>query len=425
VNNVLFQKLPKDWKIVKLRDIVDFKNGLNFSSHEKGKQGILTVDVLNMYGKSIYVDTNKLYRVNKNIKKHYLLKNKDILFVRSSLKEEGVGWASLFKDINEPVSFCGFIIRARLKQKDIFPEYMINYLRSNMTRKRLIANSGTVAITNINQDMLGKLKIPLPPLHIQKKIAAVLDKADQLRQKRKQAIEKLDQLLQSVFLDMFGDPVKNPKGWEVKKLEEAGNIRSGVTKGRKLEGKQTVEIPYMRVANVQDGYLDLSEIKTIKVTVDDVEKYKLEYGDVLFTEGGDPDKLGRGTVWKDDVPPPCIHQNHIFRVRVDPDYLVPQYLSALTGSALGKRYFFKSSKQTTGIASINSRQLKGCPVLLPPISLQQKFNHWIDEINNEKTLLQKSKEQLDTLFNSLLQKAFRGELTFNDSAFAELEEATV
>lgn len=109
-----------------------------------------------------------------------------------------------------------------------------------------------------------KIKIPLPSLPEQKRIAAILDKADVIRRKRQQAVKLTEELLRSVFLDMFGDPVTNPKGWVEARLEDVAEIVSGVTKGRKLDGKPTVMASYLRVANVQDGYLDLKEIKKIR-----------------------------------------------------------------------------------------------------------------------------------------------------------------
>ena len=114
---------------------------------------------------------------------------------------------------------------------------------------------------------------------------------------------------------MFGDPVTNPKGWEEFVLKDIADIRSGVTKGKKIDPNTALTLPYMRVANVQDGYLDLSTIQTIEVSPRDAEKCRLDAGDILLTEGGDPDKLGRGHVWNNEIEN-CIHQNHIFSVRV-------------------------------------------------------------------------------------------------------------
>ena len=124
------------------------------------------------------------------------------------------------------------------------------------------------------------------------------------------------------------------------------------------------------MANVQDGRLDLREIKMISIAQNDVDRFMLRDGDVLFTEGGDYDKLGRGTVWHGEIPS-CMHQNHIFSVRPNPLRLLPEYLAYLAASHYGKRYFQSASKQSTNLASINSTQLKNFPVLLPPLNEQQ------------------------------------------------------
>lgn len=263
-----------------------------------------------------------------------------------------------------------------------------------------------VTVKHLSVKSLQAIEIPLPPLPEQKRIAAILDKADVIRRKRQQAVKLTEELLRSVFLDMFGDPVTNPKGWVEARLEDVAEIVSGVTKGRKLDGKPTVMAPYLRVANVQDGYLDLKEIKEIEVLPPDVAKYRLEVGDVLLTEGGDPDKLGRGSVWHGQVTD-CIHQNHIFRVRSKTDKLMPDFLSMLIGSERGKRYFLRAAKQTTGIASINSTQLKNFPVLLPSPALQQQFAQTVTNSQKLQQRLSDAADTADSLFNSLLQRAFR------------------
>lgn len=141
--------------------------------------------------------------------------------------------------------------------------------------------------------------------------------------------------------------------------------------GKAVNGA-SLELPYLRVANVQDGHLDLDVIKTVAVSHDDVARFSLQPGDVLFTEGGDFDKLGRGTVWRGEVPN-CLHQNHVFAVRPSPAKLLPEFLAALASSAHGRRYFQLSSKQSTNLASINSTQLKEFPVPLPSFDLQRKI----------------------------------------------------
>jgi restriction endonuclease S subunit len=149
------------------------------------------------------------------------------------------------------------------------------------------------------------------------------------------------------------------------------DVQTGIAKGKAVNGEQ-VSIPYLRVANVQDGHVDLNIIKEITVRPSDVERYRLQTGDVLFTEGGDFDKLGRGTVWQGQIDP-CLHQNHVFSVRVQKEKLLPAILAAQASSQHGRRYFQLSSKQSTNLASINSTQLKQFPVVLPPLPEQRRI----------------------------------------------------
>ncbi len=262
---------------------------------------------------------------------------------------------------------------------------------------------------NISQAIIKSLSVPLPPLPEQRRIAAILDKADALRAKRREAIAKLDQLLQSVFLEMFGDPVTNPKGWrETDSLGDMSDICSGITKGRRTIN-EVREVPYLAVANVQDRHLKLEAVKTIGATEVEIERYRLSMNDLLLTEGGDPDKLGRGALWDGSIAE-CIHQNHVFRVRITSLSINPVYLSWLIGSARGKRYFLSVAKQTTGIASINMTQLKKFPLLTPPIDLQKQFAQIVSRIEEHQQELGKAGDSAEQLFQSLQQQAFTGKL---------------
>jgi type I restriction enzyme, S subunit len=191
--------VPKSWEVVKLGDYADFKNGINFSAGDKGT-GILTIDVLNMYGEGSSVSLENLYRVNKKIDESYLLEENDLLFVRSSLKREGVGWTSLFVPINEPVTFCGFIIRARLKDKITFSSrYMTNYCRTDIARKFLVSGSGQLAITNINQGILRDLSVPRPTREEQEEIASTIDAMDKKISLLLYRQEKLEELFRTLL----------------------------------------------------------------------------------------------------------------------------------------------------------------------------------------------------------------------------------
>lgn len=195
-----------------------------------------------------------------------------------------------------------------------------------------------------------------------------------------------------------------PDDWKIVPLEQVAILQTGLAKG-KTNIKNPVRKPYLRVANVQDGHLDLSEIKEIEVSEDEIPRYLLKAGDVLLTEGGDNDKLGRGTVWRGEVPD-CLHQNHVFVVRPNADILNPQFLSLLTGSSYGKFYFRKSAKQSTNLASINSTQIKAFPVLLPNIREQHRIveilSTWNEAITKTERLIAALRERKKGLMQRLL-----------------------
>ncbi|MCU0921710.1 MAG: hypothetical protein MUF16_15480 [Burkholderiaceae bacterium] len=160
------------------------------------------------------------------------------------------------------------------------------------------------------------------------------------------------------------------------------------------------------------GYLDLAEVKTIEIKRSEVEKLLIRPGDLLMTEGGDPDKLGRAALWAGEIEA-CVHQNHVFKVRSDRARLLPIYLRVLAGSAYAKAYFLSVAKKTTGIASINKTQLSAFPVPvplplpLPPLPLQQAFER---RVQSAESILKQQAEALSkatAAFDALLSRAFR------------------
>ena len=188
---------------------------------------------------------------------------------------------------------------------------------------------------------------------------------------------------QSRFVELFGDMFLNSKAWKKQELDSLADVVSGITKGRKTKEPHLIEVPYMAVSNVKDGYIDWTTVKTIQATQQEIEQYRLLPDDVLMTEGGDPDKLGRGAILKEPLQN-CIHQNHIFRVRLNESLILPAFFEEYLKHQKAKRYFLGCAKQTTGIASINMRQLKALPVLLPPLELQEQFVAFVEQTDKSK-----------------------------------------
>ncbi|MGN8636909.1 restriction endonuclease subunit S [Eubacterium pyruvativorans] len=188
-------------------------------------------------------------------------------------------------------------------------------------------------------------------------------------------------------------------------LEEIADIVSGITKGRKTKSTNLRKVPYMAVSNVKDGYIDWTTVKTILATEDEIEQYRLLPDDVLMTEGGDPDKVGRGSIIT-DPPIDCIHQNHIFRVRLDENQILPGFFSAFLQSPKAKTYFLRAAKHTTGIASINMKQLRGLPTIVPPMDKQLEYVRISEQVDKSKEAVQESLDETQLLFDSLMQLYF-------------------
>ena len=234
---------------------------------------------------------------------------------------------------------------------------------------------------------LKEAKIYYPNSEEQSKIVLILDEISSVIEHRQRQLQKLDELVKARFIELFGDMFLNSKAWKKQALDSLADVVSGITKGRKTKEPQLIEVPYMAVSNVKVGYIDWTTVKTIQATQQEIEQYRLLPDDVLMTEGGDPDKLGRGAILKEPLQN-CIHQNHIFRVRLNESLILPAFFEEYLKHQKAKRYFLGCAKQTTGIASINMRQLKALPVLLPPLELQEQFAAFVEQTDKSKVAVQ-------------------------------------
>lgn len=302
---------------------------------------------------------------------------------------------------------CSTEIIPLLPAPQLDRQYLSYFLRSPATVKQITERSSGARMPRADMDFVLSLPISLPAIEEQLRIVDLLARANGIVRLRREAQQKAAELIPAIFIDIFGDPATNPQAWPRQPLSAVAEVISGVAKGRKLDPGEAVELPYMRVANVKDGYLDLAEVKTIEIKRSEVEKLLIRPGDLLMTEGGDPDKLGRAALWAGEIEA-CVHQNHVFKVRSNRARLSPAYLRTLAGSAYGKAYFLSVAKKTTGIASINKTQLSAFPVPLPPLSLQQAFEQ---RVQSAESILNQQADALvkaQATFNALLGSAFRG-----------------
>ena len=268
----------------------------------------------------------------------------------------------------------------------------------------------------VRDDDVRSLPIRIAPTAEQKRIIAAIEeyfsRLDAIDRTLADVKGKLASLQRSAIAQLF-----NRTDWPWTTLGEIATLKGGVTKDSKRQNDSSyLEVPYLRVANVQRGYLDLSEVARIRVSPAKATQLALRSGDILFNEGGDRDKLGRGWVWEGQIES-CIHQNHVFRARLSNGDFDPYFIS-VHGNTWGQRWFETHGKQTTNLASLNLTTLKSFPVPAPPLVEQREIVAKLQSIRrNEdrlRTEISRAESHSDSLRRSILADSFSGKLVPQD-----------
>ncbi len=276
-------------------------------------------------------------------------------------------------------------------------------LRGTTARRRTIPN-----------DIFLSILVPLPPIAEQKRIAEILDRTQSLISKRKEAIAKLDTLTQSIFIEMFGDPVTNPKGWDINPLSKLTyEFRYGSSNKSQTTGK-----PALRIPNVCGGSLNLLDLKLVPVDASEFERLRLKNGDILFVRtNGNPDFVGRCAVFdyklvaKTGFPEDeFIFASYLIRARINLNLIAPIFLREFLLGTSGRRELRSRCKTSAGQFNINIEGLGAISIPLPPLQLQKEFAQRVEAVEKLKARHRASLSQLQALFASLQHRAFRGEL---------------
>ena len=276
------------------------------------------------------------------------------------------------------------------------PQFAYYHLLSENARQYFEAAATGVGYPAIGDKEFNAIAVPLPPLPEQQRIATYLDAScaaiDAAVTAKRRQLETLDTLRKSIIqravtrgiasdaaLESTGNVwlEKIPRGWKLVALKRIAEIRGGLTLGKQYEG-ELIERPYLRVSNVQDGHLDLADVSVIALPAGVAAGVELRPDDVLMTEGGDLDKLGRGHLWQGEIAG-CLHQNHIFAVRCFPHKLKPMFLAYATAAQYGRDYFEATGKKTTNLANTNATKVGQFPIPLPPLNEQETICAHLDE----------------------------------------------
>lgn len=290
-------------------------------------------------------------------------KKGDIIFGRRRVYQRKLAVA----DFDGICSAHAMVLRP--KSDVVLPEFLPFFMQSDLFMNRALEISVGSLSPTINWRTLAAQEFPLPPPDEQRRLVEVLLAFMDTEEALRECTNSSEALENSLLVAEFGRYFDTLRELEPIPLGDLAFVQSGVAKGRPQVPGVTVEKRYITVSNVQDGFLDLSNVKAITVEKDKVSQYLLQIGDVLMTEGGDPDKLGRGTVWEGQIPD-CVHQNHIFAVRPDQVRLDPWFLAAVARSPYGKDYFLACAKRTSNLATINKQQVRA--FLVPNYDIERQ-----------------------------------------------------
>ncbi len=297
------------------------------------------------------------------------------------------------------------VIRADRERLDA--RYLVHFLRRDEIRVDGARNmTGSAGQRRVPKHYLESLSIPLPPVPEQRRIAAILDQADALRAKRREALAQLDGLTQSIFMEMFGDPDLNPKGWPMGRIRD---ILESASYGTSEKSGAEGEFAVLRMNNItRNGELDLQDLKYMNLPAKDHERYLVRAGDVLFNRTNSAELVGK-TAMVPDSAPKLAYAGYLVRLRVNAENH-PIYLTRFLNTAYAKRMLRGMCKSIIGMANINATEIQAMQIAIPPSQLQQTFAARLKAVEALKATHHVALVELDTLFASLQHRAFRGEL---------------
>ena len=321
------------------------------------------------------------------------------------------------------------------------PQFTYYHLLSENARQYFEAAATGVGYPAIGDKDFNAFTVTLPPLPEQQRIATYLAAScaaiDAAVSAKRRQLDTLDALRKSIIqravtrgiaADAALEPTGNvwleqvPHGWKLVALKRIAEIRGGLTLGKQYEG-ELVERPYLRVGNVQDGHLDLADVSVIELPASVAAGVELWPNDVLMTEGGDLDKLGRGHLWRGEIPG-CLHQNHIFAVRCFSHKLKPMFLAYATAAQYGRDYFEATGKKTTNLANTNATKVGQFPIPLPPLAEQEAICAHLDEKTAEVNRIAATiTAQIDTLIayrKSLIHECVTGQRRVTEADVAAI-----
>ena len=361
---------------IKLYEVCDILNGYAFKSTNYVASGIRVIRITNVQNGCIEDKDPQFYPLSyeKEIQK-YILKENDILISLTG----NVGRVALLDKMYLPAALNQRVACLRLKNDIIYKSFLFHFLNSDLFENKCISNSKGIAQLNLSTEWLKNYEIPLYEFKQQIEIANKFDVLSKLIDNRKLQLIKLEELVKSRFIEMFGTYPLNSKGWNTCKIRDVvEDVRYGSSRPAVIGGKY----PYLRMNNITyDGELDLTDIKYIDIPESELDKCAVRNGDVLFNRTNSRELVGKTCVYTNDEI--MVLAGFIIRIRVN-ELVLSEFLSSFLNTDFSKQMLFNMCKTAIGQANINAQELQNIEIYLPPIKLQQEFVQFKKQIDKSK-----------------------------------------
>ena len=328
------------------------------------------------------------------------IKAGDIVVCASSGSKNLVGKAAI---ATEDMDFSFGAFCKVVRPRKLLPSYVGHYFQSPKYRNKISELAGGANINNIRNEHIDELDIVVPNTDEQERISIELNKICYLISLRKQQLSKLDELVKSRFIEMFGDPVVNPKSWDTASLSA---LIVNANNGMARRGKDADGSIVLRLVELQNGFIDYTAPNRICLNDTEKKRYALVDNDFLFARvNGNPDYVGRCAVFK-SIDEPVFHNDHIIRVHFDEAKINGCFMSVLLNSDYGKRQMREQIKTSAGQYTISQDGIGAIMAILPSLELQNQFATFVEQTDKSKLAIQQSLEKLETLKKALMQKYF-------------------
>ena len=393
-------------EVVKISEVASQVRGVSYdkeASSREPREGFLPILRANNITDEGLAFSDFVYVPKSFVSQRQKLLTGDIVVAASSGSLDVVGKAAPLRCAFEG-SFGAFCKVVRPNER-VFPSYLANFFKTPTYRRIISSLAAGANINNLRSEHIDNLQIPLPPFEEQRRIAEVLDKAESLRAKRRAALAQLDSLTQSLFLDLFGDPVANPKGFEIGRIRD---LLDSASYGTSEKSGPHGEYAVLRMNNItRSGEMNFTDLKFMDLNESLHERYLVRTGDVLFNRTNSAELVGKTGIIR--VSKPMAYAGYLIRLRVSADN-DPEFLWGFLNSEYSKRMLRGMCKSIIGMANINATEIQSMKIPLPPLDLQREFARRITAVEKLKTSQRAALAELDALFASLQHRAFRGEL---------------